>query len=29
VIQHLVVYYFMSMLHAEPAAAAPANAAHR
>src|SRR3954469_2807958 len=29
VIQHLVVYYFMSMLHAEPAAAAPADAAHR
>ena len=29
VIQHLVVYYFMSMLHAEPAAAAPASASHR
>jgi D-sedoheptulose 7-phosphate isomerase len=25
VIQHLVVYYFMSTLHAEPAAAAPAS----
>jgi D-sedoheptulose 7-phosphate isomerase len=29
VIQHLVVYYFMSTLHAEPAAAASANAAAR
>ena len=29
IIQHLLVYYFMSTLHAEPAAAAPAQTAHR
>jgi D-sedoheptulose 7-phosphate isomerase len=28
VVQHLIVYYFMSLLHAEPAAAAPAQVAH-
>ena len=29
VIQHLLFYYFMSTLHAEPASAAPAQVAHR